>query len=68
MQSPPHLPLVQIWEEGCSSEAGAVRLYSGEIVGGLAEGLASQQWGRKKACAQAISALAQVCGGKEGCA
>ncbi len=87
----------QVWEEGCSSEAGALRLYSQasvrlarrgrrlactcagwseqrakrcllirphvqEITGILADGLASQQWSRKKACAAAIKAVAEVSG------
>ncbi|GFH33713.1 uncharacterized protein HaLaN_33122, partial [Haematococcus lacustris] len=49
----------EVWEEGCASEAGALRLYAQEITALLASGLASQHWGRKKACAQAITALAQ---------
>ena len=50
----------QVWEEGVSSEAGAVRLYASEIVGSLVEGMASAQWSRKKSCAEAISQLTKV--------
>eukprot|EP00798_Chlamydomonas_sp_ICE-L_P021409 gene21409-28366_t len=50
----------EVWEEGVSSEAGAVRLYGSEIVGVLTEGLASSQWGRKKACAEAIVQMTQL--------
>ncbi|KAL6762246.1 proteasome stabiliser-domain-containing protein [Haematococcus lacustris] len=52
----------EVWEEGCASEAGALRLYAQEITALLASGLGSQHWGRKKACAQAITALAQLGG------
>lgn len=50
----------QVWEEGVSSEAGAIRLYAVEIVELLLQGLASQSWGRKKACAEAVGGLAEV--------
>ena len=43
-----------------SSEAAAVRLYMVEIVALVLEGLSSQQWGRKKACAEAVTQLAEV--------
>ena len=49
-----------MWEDGVSSEAGAVRLYASEIVGSLVEGLASAQWSRKKACAEAVLQLTKV--------
>ncbi|MEW5319235.1 MAG: hypothetical protein WDW38_010400 [Sanguina aurantia] len=49
-----------VWEEGVSSEAGAIRLYAVEIVELLLQGLASQSWGRKKACAEAVGGLAEV--------
>lgn len=50
----------EVWQEGCASEAGAVRLYAGEIVSGLLAGLSSPQWGRKAACAQAVVALTEL--------
>jgi len=60
---------LQVWEEGCSSEAGAVRLYAAEIVALLVEGLGSQQWGKKQAAAQAVVRLTEVrVGGRGGCA
>lgn len=52
----------ELWEDGVSSEAGAVRLYTSEIVGSLVEGLGSAQWGRKKACAEAVVQLTQLGG------
>eukprot|EP00983_Pelagomonas_calceolata_P096030 1158084-Pelagomonas_calceolata.AAC.6 len=52
--------VLQVWEEGSSSEAGAVRLYAPEIVTLLVEGLGSQQWGRKQASAQAVVRLTEV--------
>jgi len=50
----------EVWEEGSSSEAGAVRLYAPEIVTLLVEGLGSQQWGRKQASAQAVVRLTEL--------
>ncbi|KAF5832303.1 proteasome stabiliser-domain-containing protein [Dunaliella salina] len=50
----------EVWEEGSSSEAGAVRLYAPEIVALLVEGLGSQQWGRKQASAQAVVRLTEL--------
>eukprot|EP00967_Tisochrysis_lutea_P101257 scaffold151775_cov18-Tisochrysis_lutea.AAC.1 len=52
--------VLQVWEEGSSSEAGAVRLYAPEIVTLLVEGLGSQQWGRKQASAQAVVRLTEL--------
>ena len=57
---PPFPAFLQVWEDGVSSEAGAVRLYASEIVGSLVEGLASAQWSRKKACAEAVLQLTKV--------
>lgn len=57
----------QVWEEGVSSEAGAIRLYAVEIVELLLQGLASQSWGRKKACAEAVGGLAEVSQQQEKC-
>ena len=42
----------EVWEDGCSSEGAAVRMYMGELVEIISGGLAAQQWGRKKAAAQ----------------
>ena len=56
----------QVWEEGVSSEAGAVRLFAPEIVGSLVEGLSSAQWARKKASAEAVVHLTKVSVGSTG--
>lgn len=52
----------EVWEEGVSSEAGAVRLFASEIVASLVTGLGSSQWSRKKACADAVVHLTQLGG------
>ena len=53
-------PAAQVWEEGVSSEAGAVRLYAADIVAALVSGLGSSQWSRKKTCAGAVVQLTEV--------
>lgn len=53
----------EVWDEGVSSEAGALRLYATEVVSYLVAGLGSSQWGRKKAAAAAVARLAEVAGG-----
>lgn len=50
----------EVWEEGTGSGAAAVRLYLPEIVPLVAEGLASQQWGRKRGAAKSVVSLADV--------
>ncbi|KAG1660153.1 hypothetical protein FOA52_007810 [Chlamydomonas sp. UWO 241] len=52
----------EVWEEGISSEAGAVRLYTAEIVGSLVAGMGSTQWGHKRTCAEAVVQLTQLGG------
>eukprot|EP00955_Chlamydomonas_euryale_P036592 350491-Chlamydomonas_euryale.AAC.7 len=54
----------EVWEEGVSSEAGALRLYAKEIAASLAAGLAAPQWGQKRACADAVAQMAGVNGGE----
>ncbi|GAX79566.1 hypothetical protein CEUSTIGMA_g7007.t1 [Chlamydomonas eustigma] len=49
-----------VWNDGISSEAGAVRMYAEEIVGSLVEGLGSTQWSRKKSCAEAVLELTKL--------
>ncbi|KAK9834910.1 hypothetical protein WJX81_007994 [Elliptochloris bilobata] len=48
-----------VWEEGTASGAGAARLYAGDIVPLILRDLGAQQWGRKKAAALAVTALAK---------
>ncbi|KAG2487332.1 hypothetical protein HYH03_014048 [Edaphochlamys debaryana] len=50
----------EIWEEGVSSEPAALRLYGGEICTTLVEMLGGQQWGRKKAAAEAAVAMTKI--------
>ncbi|GLI60137.1 hypothetical protein VaNZ11_002209, partial [Volvox africanus] len=50
----------EIWEEGVSSEPAALRLYGKEICTTLCEMLGGQQWGRKKAAAEATIKLTEI--------
>ena len=54
MDSSPEVSSVwgSIWSEGAPSEAAALRMYGGETAGVVREGLASSNWGRKKAAAE----------------
>ncbi|GIL84022.1 hypothetical protein Vretifemale_12732, partial [Volvox reticuliferus] len=50
----------EVWEEGVSSEPAALRLYGKEICTTLCEMLGGQQWGRKKAAADATIKLTEI--------
>ncbi|GFR47108.1 hypothetical protein Agub_g8793, partial [Astrephomene gubernaculifera] len=50
----------EVWEEGVSSEPAALRLYGGEVCTALVEALGGQQWGRKRAAAEATVKLTEI--------
>jgi len=50
----------EVWEEGTTGGAAALRLYAADIVPLLTAGLSSQQWGRKRAAADAAAAAAEA--------
>jgi len=51
----------EIWIEGVSSEAGAVRLYRPEITDTLIKAFTASQWDRKRAAAAAVIHVVKVC-------
>ena len=51
-----------VWEDGAPSEAAALRTHAAELAALLAGGLRSSSWGRKKACAEALTSMCGAAG------
>eukprot|EP00873_Tetraselmis_striata_P043262 jgi/Tetstr1/463526/TSEL_008405.t1 len=52
----------EVWEEGTTSEAAAIRLYATELAPLMVQALGSQQWARKVMAAKSIGGAAAVAG------